>query len=242
MARGEAPFYSAAGIVNAVGFTSGPFAPNSIISIFGTNLCMDTGIFTAGSSATLPTTLDSVSVFIDNQMASLLMVSQTQINVIIPPTEIAGTAQIHVVRQSITGPVVVITLATTAPTLFPSTDGYVLAESWNNAYALMTAAAPAKGGDTIVLFATGLGAVQIGMGPYDIPAVPDQIVNPSSLQVLLNGTAIDPTLIKYVGVTPGFAGLYQVNVLLPLDLAPDPQIQISLAGQTSQPDLKLAVQ
>jgi uncharacterized protein (TIGR03437 family) len=241
VARGQAPSYSAAGIVNAVGFTPGPFAPNSAISIFGTNLCMDTGLYTGTSTSTLPTQLDNVSVFIDNRLASLLMVSQTQINVLIPPDEVAGTAQVRVVRQGVSGPTVSITLAATAPNLFPSTGGYILAENWNNANALITADAPAKGGDTVILFATGLGAVQIALGPYDIPANADLIVNPSALQVLLNGTPMDPIYIKYAGLTPGFAGLYQINLLLPMDIAPDPQIQVVLGGQSSQPNLKLAV-
>src|SRR5258706_12639641 len=36
------PSYSAAGIVNASNYAPGPFAPNSIVSIFGTNLALST--------------------------------------------------------------------------------------------------------------------------------------------------------------------------------------------------------
>ena len=39
LARGQAPAYSAAGIVNAANYAPGPFAANSVVSIFGTNLC-----------------------------------------------------------------------------------------------------------------------------------------------------------------------------------------------------------
>jgi uncharacterized protein (TIGR03437 family) len=40
-------------------------------------------------------------------------------------------------------------------------------------------------------------------------------------------------------VTPGFAGLYQVNVRLPERLAPNPEVRISLGDLASQPGLKL---
>ncbi len=43
---------------------------------------------------------------------------------------------------------------------------------------------------------------------------------------MLNGVAIDPSLIQYAGVTPGFAGLFQINVQLPGDAPSSPEIQI----------------
>jgi len=241
VARGQAPSYSAASIVNAVGYGAGPFAPNSVVTIFGTNLCWDPGIFTASSTTALPTQLDAVSVYVDNHLAPLLMVSQGQINFLIPSDEIAGTAPMLVVRQGVAGPIINLTLVSAAPTLFPLTAGYVIAEDWNNANALITPDAPAHAGDTVVLFVAGLGAVQVAQGVYDIPALATSIVNPSNLTVLLNGTPVDPTLIKYAGLTPGCGGLYQVNLLLPSNAGTDPAIQISLGGQSSQPGLMLAV-
>jgi uncharacterized protein (TIGR03437 family) len=240
-ARGQAPSYSAAGIVNAVGFTSGPFAPNSVVSIFGTNLAWDPGLFVNTSAATLPTQLDNVSVYVDFKLAPLLMVSQGQVNFVIPSDEIAGDALVQLVRQGVAGPRVTISLVNAAPTLFPASNGYVLAEDWNNAGAVITADAPAHPGDTIILFATGLGAVQVAQGVYDIPSLATSISSQSTLKVLLDGTAVDPMYIKYAGLTPGCAGLYQINLLLPASTGNDPSIQVSVAGQSSQPGLKLIV-
>ncbi len=241
VARGQAPSYSAAGVVNAVGYGPAPFAPNSVVSIFGTNLAFDAGLFTNSSSTVLPTQLDSVSVYVDNKLAPLLMVSQDQINFLVPSDEIAGSSLIVVVRQGVAGPAISVNLVSAAPTLFPSTGGYILAEDWNNGYALITPNAPAHAGDTVVLFATGLGAVQVAQGVFDIPGLATSILNPSSLTVLLNGTAVDPTLIKYAGLTPGCAGLYQINLLLPANVGNDPLIQVTMGGQSSQPNLNLAV-
>ncbi len=243
-ARGQAPSYSAADIVNAVSYAPGPFAPNSVVSIFGDNLAFvsnPSDMFVNTSTSTLPDNLDSVRVFVDFKPAPLLMVSQGQINFLIPSDEIAGDALIQVVRQSVPGPRVTINLASTAPTLFPSSGGYVLAEDWNNAGAVITSDAPAHPRDTIILFATGLGPVQVAQGVYDIPSLATTISNPPGLKVLLDGTAVDPIYIKYAGLTPGYAGLYQINLLLPTSTGNDPIIQVTLAGQSSQPDLKLAV-
>ncbi len=243
-ARGQAPSYSAANIVNAVSYAPGPFAPNSVVSIFGTDLAFvsdPTEIFVNTSATTLPTQLDSVSVYVDFKLAPLLMVSQGQINFIIPSDEIAGGALVQLVRQGVAGPRVTINLQGTAPTLFPSTGGYILAEDWNNAGAVITSDSPAHPGDTVILFATGLGAVQVRGDVYSIASLATSISDPSDLKVLLNGTAVDPMYIKYAGLTPGCAGLYQINLLLPASTGNDPAIQISLAGQSSQADLKLAV-
>jgi len=241
VARGQAPSYSAADIVNAVSYAPGPFAPNSVVSIFGTNLAWDPGLFTNTSASTLPTQLDSVSVYVDFKLAPLLMVSQGQINFLIPSDEIPGSALVQLVRQGVAGPRVTITLQSAAPTLFPSTGGYILAEDWNNGGAVITGDSPAHPGDTVILFATGLGAVQVAQGVYDIPSLATTISDPPGLKVLLDGTPVDPMYIKYAGLTPGCAGLYQINLLLPASTGNDPAIQIVLAGQSSQADLRLAV-
>ncbi|MDR3699479.1 MAG: hypothetical protein P4L56_07585 [Candidatus Sulfopaludibacter sp.] len=240
-ARGQAPSYSAANIVNAVSYAPGPFAPNSVVSIFGSNLAWDPGLFVNTSTTTLPQNLDSVSVYVDFKPAPLLMVSQGQINFLIPSDEIAGDALIQVSRQGVPGPRVTVSLVSAAPTLFPSTDGYVLAEDWNNAGAVIASDSPAHPGDTIILFVTGLGAVQVRGDVYDIASLATSISSPSSLKVLLDGTAVGPMYIKYAGLTPGWAGLYQINLLLPAGTGNDPAIQVTLAGQSSQPGLKLAV-
>jgi uncharacterized protein (TIGR03437 family) len=237
VARGQAPSYSAANVVNAISFAPGPFAPNSVVSIFGTNLAMDKGIFVASSTSSLPTDLDHVSVYFDNRLAPLLMVSQGQINFVIPSDEVAGAAPIRVVRQGVSGPEISVTLAPVAPTLFPA-GPYAIAEDWNNAGSVVTADAPATSGDTIILFATGLGAVIPAPGAFDIPAIAANITG--SVKVLLNGSPIDPMLIKYAGLTPGCAGLYQINFLLP-EAGPDPEIQVAMGSVVSQTGLRLRV-
>jgi len=242
LARGQAPAYSAAGIVNATDFSPGPFAPNSVVSLFGSNLTFAADPVTPPSGSThLPLQLGQVSVYVDNVAVPLLYVSATQVNFLIPAEEVPGPVPLRVVRQGLTGPTVTITLYAAAPCLFAGAGQYALAADWNAAGAVVTPDAPAKPGDTLVLYATGLGATYPAMTTGDAPQTAAPIVNPAALSVLLNGAAIDASLIKYAGVTPGWPGLYQVNFALPGNAPKDPEIRLSLAGQTSVTGLKLAV-
>jgi uncharacterized protein (TIGR03437 family) len=50
---------------------------------------------------------------------------------------------------------------------------------------------------------------------------------------MLNGVAVDSRRIYYVGVTPGYAGLFQINVRLPDDAPPDPEIRVGTSDRMS---------
>ena len=66
------------------------------------------------------------------------------------------------------------------------------------------------------------------------------IVNLANFQVLLDGVALDPSMVEYAGVAPFNAGLYQVNVMLPDNLSPaNPEIRLSVAGVLSPTGLSL---
>jgi len=229
-ARGQAPAYSAAGIVNASDYSAGPFAPNSVLTIFGENFSFTTEGLTEQNivSATLPTQLGDISVYIDNTIVPLLYVSPGQINFLVPTNEIAGDVPLRVVR----------------PALFASPGGYALAQDYNAQSATVTAATPAAPGDLIVLYATGLGATQPLPLTGEIPEYGGSI-QPSALssfQVLLNGQALNPSTVPYAGLTPGFAGLYQVNFYLPQNCPANPQIQLAVGSQLSAAGINLAVQ
>jgi uncharacterized protein (TIGR03437 family) len=45
----------------------------------------------------------------------------------------------------------------------------------------------------------------------------------------------------YVGVTPGYGGLYQVNLILPDSVGENPEVILSIGGQSSQPGVRLSV-
>jgi len=245
-ASGQAPplpSYSTASIANASNYSLGPFAPNSVLSLFGVNLAFSTQGLTSDNTSTsrLPFQLGSAVVYVDNTPVPLLFASPGQINFLIPTNQLNGDLKVRVVRQGITGPEVIIAQVDAAPALFQTSAGYAIAEDWNANYAVITPDLPAHPLDMIVLYTTGLGRTQPNPLTGEIPQYPGSIENMSTLKVLLDGSAIDPLLIKYAGITPGFAGLYQINLILPGNTGTNPEIRVAMGNQTSPPGLLLAV-
>jgi len=241
IARGAGPSYSVAGIVNASNFKTGPFAPNSVVSIFGTGLARSTQAL--GSSdirdGKVPLELNYVRVYVQDQPAPVLFVSAGQINFIIPSVQNPQVVRVRVVVEGLTGPEVSVTVADAAPALFPIAGGYVIAQ---DAYGkLVDADNPAHENEVVVVYVTGLGQTSPNPPLAVIPLTPASMVSLGSLRVMLNGILLEPWRIKYAGVTPGCAGLYQINVEIPYGVGPDPEVVVSAGTVPAQTGLKLLV-
>jgi uncharacterized protein (TIGR03437 family) len=135
------------------------------------------------------------------------------------------------VNDSIAGPSITIPLGNAAPALFQMDSTNVIATHGNGP--LVTKTSPAKRGEVVVLYATGLGATSPPSIPDQIPKVVAPLADMSTFQVLLNGTPVDGKSILYAGVTPGYAGLFQINLLLPMDAPENPEIRVTSYGVTS---------
>jgi uncharacterized protein (TIGR03437 family) len=240
-AWGQAPAYSAAGMVNGPNYAPGPFAPNSIVSIFGSGLARSSQGVTAGDilNNTLPTELNGTHVYVMNSPAPLLYVSDGQVNFLVPGNQLDGDVKIRVVREGLTGPEVTVTLVDAAPALFQTAAGYAIAAHLDNS--LIAPGSPAQAGEIIVVYACGLGRTLPNPAPGAIPQSAAVIQRLSDLKVYLGGAAIDAASILYAGLTPGSAGLYQINLVLPDNPGTDPEIRVAIADQSSPAGLKLAM-
>jgi uncharacterized protein (TIGR03437 family) len=237
----QAPGYTAADIVNASDYTSGPFAPNSVLSIFGTNLSWYTqAMVVTKTAAVVPTELAGVAVYVDNEPTSVLYVSGPQINFLIPSDEISGNVTVRVVREGVTGPEVTLSLIGGAPALFDLGTGFAIATHADGT--LLTDASPAQPGEIVVVYITGLGPTDPNPEAGEIPGAAASIQMLSSLSISLGGAVLPTELIKYAGVTPGCVGLYQLNIEMPQNVGADPLIQVTLGAKSSTGTLKLAVQ
>jgi uncharacterized protein (TIGR03437 family) len=127
-----------------------------------------------------------------------------------------------------------------APALFPSAEGNALAVDWNNGNALIATDRPAHAGDVIIVYATGLGAAGV-MTSGEVPSASMSINNIGSLKITLGGLTVNPSLIQYAGLTPGWAGLYQINLIVPGNVGTDPEISVAIGDQASPTGLKLSV-
>jgi uncharacterized protein (TIGR03437 family) len=238
------PLYTSGSIANSAANVAGYYAPNSFLSIYGQNLAYVTKPMSQGdiSDGQLPTVLTGtgVRVLINQIFADIYYVSPGQVNVLIPPSLIPGPATVQLINDGLAGPAVTITLSPSAPVMFQSDATTVIATHGNGP--LVTAAAPAQPGEIVVIYVTGLGPTSPAAIPNQIPQTAAWIVDRSDFRVVLNGTDVDPAGIEYAGVTPGFGGLFQINLLLPDSVPANPQIQIGYGNQLSPAGLFLPVQ
>jgi uncharacterized protein (TIGR03437 family) len=237
-ASGAAPTYSVESIVNGSDYAPGPFAPNSIVSIFGVELSYRVeGLTSDNSHNTLPDQLADVRVYVGGYYVPLIYVCPTQINFLVPSNQTPGKFPLRVVRQGVTGAEVTITVVDAAPRLFTSKEGYVIAQHGTD-YSPVTPDSPAKPGEVIVFYATGLGRTQPNpKSPFEIQQNSSKVAG--ELNLSLGGAGANPADIWYAGLTPGIAGVYQINLKLSDALGTDIEIRASMGGQTSAAGVKL---
>jgi uncharacterized protein (TIGR03437 family) len=197
--------FEAEAVVNAATFSPG-IAPGGILSIFGSGL--------SGGGA--PTTVE-----IDAIPAVVLSATPFQVNAVVPSGVQPGSRMLQmasaygVARQTVD-------ISDVAPAIFligsPAVGAVV-----NQDGSLNGPAAPLPRGQTLVIYATGLGAVQDG-GGLGVAVTP--------VTVLLNGVELP---VSYAGLTPGYPGLYQVNVPIPVTTPPGLGLFLTLkqGAQTS---------
>ena len=232
---GSGPYYTAESIANSAAGVAGLYAPNTFVTIYGTNLAYSTVSLTASdvSGGILPTVLggSGVHVLINNIPANIYYVSPTQVNLLIPTSLAPGPAMLQLVVDALAGPAIPIMLLNAAPSFFQSDAITVLGIHLDGT--TITAASPAKAGEIVVLFASGLGPTNPAAIPDQIPQTAATVTPLSSFSMLINGVVVSPQQILYAGVVPTFGGLFQINVQLPGNLPPNPQIQIGYAGTLS---------
>ncbi|HUS06566.1 MAG TPA: hypothetical protein VMZ52_09735 [Bryobacteraceae bacterium] len=219
-------FLNPQGVTNAASFapTGAPIAPGEYISLFGSGLAP--GLTTA-SSLPFPTTLGGVQVLINNRLAPMSFVSPGQINALVPFGTTESTASIVVNNNGSRSNSVTVPVARTSPGIFsvPSA-GFGPGAILHADFSLVSASQPARPGETVLVFLTGLGAVS--------PAVQDGTAGPSAppfsittapLNVYIDGL---PAAVSFNGLAPGLAG-YQMNVTVPLNAGSGSNIPIAIA-------------
>ena len=106
-------------------------------------------------------------------------------------------------------------------------------------FQLVTSSNPAAKGETVVIYATGLGPVSptpaTGMGASASPLS----VTASPPSVTVGGLSAN---VAFSGLAPGFVGLYQVNVAIPSAVASGSVDVVIQVGEQASKPVKLAVQ
>jgi len=215
--------------VSAASFTGPTIAPDSIASAFGEGLATATA---SAATTPLPTTLEGTAVTLTDSRgathtAPLFYVSPVQVNFLVPANVGLGDASVTVARgDAITfrGPA---RIAAVAPGLFAANaSGRGVAA----AVALRVNAAGQQSSQFVFACAATCTPV-----PIDLGAESDQVY------LLLFGTGIRrhtgsvtvnvgglPAQVLYAGAQSQFAGLDQVNILLPRALRGRGEVEIAM--------------
>ncbi len=259
-------------VLNGASFKSqNVIAPGSIVSVFGAGFGSQDNL-----SAFPSTNVNGLSVMFGSTAAPIFALAATggQINVLVP-TELptTGTVDLTVQTSGGTSPVQTMTLAPGAPGIFYLTDPLILtrrnaiAVTANTAWiamptsmannlgyptgcsnALSVCGQPAKRGDYLQIYTTGLGQATPNGDPNGA-VLPTGSLAPASGSPLYV-TVVTPTVtiggeqapLLFSGVAPGYNGLYQVDVQIPADLAPGNDVPLVIVMGQASDSATIAIQ
>jgi uncharacterized protein (TIGR03437 family) len=246
--QSQTPAVPAGGVVDAAAGSS-PVAAGALVSIFGSNLAAALAV---ADSVPLSTSLGNVSVSFNGIPAPLLFVSAGQVNAQMPWNVLSsgtvGTASMVVTSNGQASASVSVPVAPFSPGIFSSGTQAI---AYGNSDGIIAAAAgaisgltthPAKINDpnTLVILATGLGAVnppvQTGSNVTDGVAH-----NTTTTPTVMVGNVA--AQVVFSGISPQFVGVYQLNIVIAPGTPTGDKVplQISMGGVTTPSTITIAV-
>jgi uncharacterized protein (TIGR03437 family) len=226
------PIVTAGGVEQAASAAAGvPIAPGSLISIYGANLADSSG---SAGEVPYPVQLNGAQVLLGSEALPLLYTSAGQVNVQVPfDVPVNAQFQITVQRDSVLSVPESLVIAAAQPGIFTTNKmGTGQGAIVNLSNVLVDSNAPASPGDAVVIYCTGLGTVSpVVAAGVAAPALPLSYTT-NTVTVTIGG---QPAQVLFAGLAPTFAGLYQVNAVVPAGVAAGDAVTVVLqvAGQTS---------
>jgi len=251
LALAQTPSVNPGGVVNSASLANGqPVTVGSLVAIFGSNFASK---LTKADSIPLSNSLGGVSVqFVNGNSklsAPMLFADSGQLNVQIPWELVPGGANANVnvivTSNGVPSAPQQVAVAAFSPGVYSAGGrGIVVSNSdgslaWPAGSAHTFVTHPAKPGDKLFLYASGLG--QVTSPPADghnsLDKRRDTLVKPI---VMLGGITAN---VLFSGLSPSFVGVYQVNFQVP-ENAPTGDsvpIQIQLGGITTSANITMAI-
>ena len=232
------PNVTAAAVTSAAQ-AAGGIAPNTFLTVRGTNLAATKRQLTGSDivAGKLPTSVDGVTVTINGQPAYVTYISPVQINFVTPvelPT--SGSVTVSVSNNTLTSATVNVNVQPIAPALFIN-GSYASAVHLNGTVVGPTTlvpnnSTPAKPGETIVMFGTGFGITNPG-------AVSGAVVTTAAPLMLTPAILFDniPGNVTFAGLIA--PGVFQFNVVVPAGLPDGDTPVVASNGGYSSPPLVL---
>lgn len=239
----QMPAYSAETVVSYASLQPGPVSPYSLVTILGRNLAWDTRYRESSETENfLPVILPGsyVTVMVNGLAVPVELVSPEQVVFVMPPIMGAGKADVRLVHAGRAGPAVKIDIADFAPALYLIQHGVALARH-HESYEWVTPESPAAPGEHIILYATGLGPTRPLVEYRRIPRAHAEIAARADFVVWLNDQPLPEEEVGYVGIMPGFPGIYEIHLRLPRQLPSNPRVTLQIGEHFSLDGIRLAV-
>jgi uncharacterized protein (TIGR03437 family) len=229
---GTGVFLNPLGVTNAASFAppGNPISPGQFVALFGSGLAKSAQVATPP----YPASLNGVSVTINGKAAPIYFVSAGQINVLVPFATAGPTATIVVNNGGTNSNPVTVPVAATAPGVYTlDSSGLGSGAILHADYSLVNDASPAIGGETVLIYLTGMGATN--------PSVSDGTAGSSGTLYKSNNpvtvyVAGQSAAVAFNGLAPGFPGLYQLNVTLPAPLAGSGRLPLAISTANAYHD------
>ena len=203
------------GIVNAassIPFTTS-FAPGEFISLYGNGFTNST----LTSGLPFPNSLGGVQVTVNGTPAPIYSVSPTQINALIPYSAPTDGTLLEVKVSNIPNSAWVYS-GPTDPGVYtyPTPGGIGIGAMIHNSDGtIVTEANPAKAGEAIQIYCSGLGTVTPTVTTGAAASSTTLSNTDNAVGVYIDGVNAK---VLFAGLAPGFGGLYQINVTIPTGL------------------------
>ncbi len=246
---GPPPTITQGGIVSSANpFGGSTGSPGALITIYGNNL---TGVLqSAGSGVTefpLPSTLGGVTVIIGNDFAPIYSVTPGAVNVQVPYELAIRTQAVQIQFNGFTANSS-LAIANVTPSLFSmdeSGSGQGAVRIANTAtipapVGAFAGSAPAHPGDYLEVYCTGLGTVNPAVADGAAPSASPLSQTTHTASATVGGL---PATVLFSGLTPGIAGLYVVDVQIPMTVQTGNAVPITLTiGGVTSNTVTVAVQ
>jgi uncharacterized protein (TIGR03437 family) len=225
-----APLVVPEGIVNAASL-SRALSPGALASIFGSAVASTQA---AAPALPLPAELGGGIVCVAGEVAPIAFASPSQLNVQLPFALEPGTHTLRAFNSSGGSAGVPINLQAASPEIFRASGRPVVIHPNGSLNSPENGIAP---GEAVVIYLTGIGNVTTPLAtgaaspssPLAGPTLPTSAT--------VGGT---PATLLFLGMTPGFVGLAQANLIIP-DLPPGDHALVLSVGSFSSEALLLSV-
>ena len=234
---GSLPSIGTGGVVNNASYAAGGLAPSAIAAVFGNNLtdgtsCLPPACVAVFQGGRLSTTMAGVQVSVNGIAAPIFYATPGQLGIQIPNEVNGSSASVQVsVRGQGSAPQTM-PIATAAPGIFSvSSDGAGagIVTHADAAGTLVSAQNPALPGETVILYATGLGRVSPPVATGALPSGASSVASP--MTVTIDGVQVTP---DFAGLSGCCVGLNQINVRMPAQTRVGAvPVTISVGGKVS---------